>query len=70
MDTTRHKKIKKNRTKKQTKKYYKTGKKWVSAIESAQKILAKTGSFKAAKENLKKQALLNARKLFSDIGKF
>lgn len=46
----------------------KTGKKWTTAIEAAQKTLAKTGSIQAAKKSLKKQALTNARKLFGSVG--
>jgi hypothetical protein len=46
----------------------KTGKKWTTAIEAAQKTLSRTGSIKAAKKSLKKQALTNARKLFGSIG--
>jgi hypothetical protein len=46
----------------------KSGKKWVTAVEAAQKTLDKTGSLQAAKKTLKKQALTNARKLFGSIG--
>lgn len=45
----------------------KTGKKWTTAVEAAQKTLSKTGSITAAKKSLKKQALTNARKLFGSI---
>jgi len=45
----------------------KTGKKWTTAIEAAQKTLSKTGSLTAAKKTLKKQALTNARKLFGAV---
>jgi len=45
----------------------KTGKKWTTAIEAAQKTLSKTGSVQAARKSLKKQALTNARKLFGSI---
>lgn len=45
----------------------KTGKKWTTAIEAAQKTLHKTGSLTAAKKTLRKQALTNARKLFGSI---
>ena len=44
------------------------GKKWVTAIEAAQKTLKKTHSFEAAKQSLRRQALTNARKLFGSIG--
>ena len=43
------------------------GKKWVTAIDAASKTLQKTGSIKAAKKSLKKQALFNARKLFGSV---
>jgi hypothetical protein len=46
----------------------KPGKKWVTAIEAAQKTLRKTRSFEAAKQSLRRQALTNARKLFGSIG--
>jgi hypothetical protein len=46
----------------------KTGKKWTTAIEAAQKTLVKTGSLSAARKSLRKQALTNARKLFGSIG--
>lgn len=45
----------------------KTGKKWTTAIEAAQKTLNKTGSLQAARKSLKKQALTNARKLFGAV---
>jgi hypothetical protein len=45
----------------------KSGKKWTTAIEAAQKTLSKTGSIRAAKKSLKKQALTNARKLFGSV---
>ncbi len=53
-----------------TRKYYggkKTGKKWVTAIDAAQKTLYQTGDIEAAKKTLKTQALNNARKLFGSI---
>ena len=46
----------------------KTGKKWTTAIEAAQKTLNTTGSIRAARKSLKKQALTNARKLFGSVG--
>lgn len=45
----------------------KKGKKWVTAIDAAQKTLGKTGSIEAARKSFKKQALTNARKLFGSI---
>ena len=46
----------------------KTGKKWVTAIDAANKTLAKTGSISKARKVLRKQALTNARKLFGSVG--
>lgn len=60
----------KNKTRKMTggkKRGGKTGKKWTTAIEAAQKTLSKTGSLQAAKKSLKKQALTNARRLFGSV---
>ena len=45
----------------------KTGKRWTTAIDAAQKTLTKTRSLEAARTTLKKQALYNARKLFGSI---
>jgi len=45
----------------------KTGKKWTTAIEAANKTLNKTGSIQAARSSLRKQALFNARKLFGSL---
>jgi hypothetical protein len=44
-----------------------SGKKWVTAIDAAQKTLSKTGNIEAARKTLRKQALTNARKLFGSI---
>jgi hypothetical protein len=65
MNTKRKKSSKNNNTK------YggKPGKKWVSAYNKASKTLKNTGSLKEAKIALKKQALINARKLFGSVGK-
>jgi hypothetical protein len=68
---TRRYRSRKNRTRKMTggKKWGgKTGKKWTTAIEAAQKTLSKTGSIQAAKKSLRRQALTNARKLFGSVG--
>ena len=43
-------------------------KKWVTAIQAAQRTLSKTGSIVAARKSLRKQALLNARRLYGSIG--
>jgi len=56
-----------SKTRKFANKNSKTGKKWISAIEAAEKTLKKTGNLEAAKISLKKQALYNARKLFGSI---
>ena len=45
----------------------KSGKKWTTAIEAAQRTLKDTGDIEAAKKSLRKQALTNARKLFGSI---
>ena len=45
----------------------KSGKKWVTAIDAAQKTLRKTGNLEAARMTLRKQALTNARKLFGSV---
>lgn len=62
---TNKRKIPKNKTRKNNKS--KKSKKWVSAIDAAQKTLYKTGDIKKARLSLKKQALLNARKLFGSV---
>ena len=46
----------------------KTGKKWVTAIDAANKTLSETKSISKAKKSLRKQALVNARKLFGSVG--
>jgi hypothetical protein len=62
------------KTKTNKKKHNKTmknrevGKKWVTALHAAKKTLNTTGSLKKANIALKKQALLNARKLFGSVG--
>jgi hypothetical protein len=45
----------------------KSGKKWTTAIDAAQKTLSKTGDVNAARESLRKQALTNARRLFGSL---
>jgi hypothetical protein len=70
---TRRNRISKRRNYKGTRKYGgkkgKNGKKWTTAVEAGDKTLSKTGSLNKAKESLRSQALLNARKLFGSIGK-
>ena len=70
MATRRNKIIRRNRTRTRRMKggkKSKTGKKWVTAIDAATRTLKNTGSIIAAKKSLKKQALINARKLFGSI---
>jgi hypothetical protein len=66
MSTRRNNNLKSNKT---HKKKPKTGKRWITAITAADNTLKKTGSIKAAKISLKKQALYNARKLFGSLDK-
>jgi hypothetical protein len=47
----------------------KKSKKWMTAIDAAQKTLSTTGSLKKARASLRSQALANARKLFGTVGK-
>jgi hypothetical protein len=70
MKTRRNKSLRRKGGKKKTYKRYggKPGKKWITAIESAQKTLKKSGSLAAASESLRKQALTDARKLFGSVG--
>jgi len=68
MATKRHRFSKNNRTRKMAGgKKSKSGKKWITAIDAASETLSKTGSIKAAKKSLRKQALFNARKLFGSV---
>jgi len=41
---------------------------WTTAIDAAQSALTKTGSLDKARQALKTQALVNARKLFGSVG--
>lgn len=76
MRTRRNRTLKRRRHRRMTMKKFggktsktsKTGKKWVTAIDAAQKTLKTTGDIEAAKKSLRKQALTNARKLFGSIG--
>lgn len=67
MATRRYKRSNKSRTMRKGGKHQKSSKKWVTAIQAANKTLKKTKSIDAAKNSLRKQALLNARKLFGSI---
>lgn len=66
MKTKRNFKSKKNSRKKHNR--TKSGKKWLTAVEAAQQTLNKTGSLHAARKSLKRQALINAKKLFGSVG--
>jgi hypothetical protein len=72
MATKRHLKRKRSHTKRGGKKTMKhkkyTQKHWTTAIDAAQNTLTKTGSLSKAKQVLKTQALVNARKLFGSVG--
>ena len=68
MATRRNKITRRHRTRSRRMRGGKTGKKWVTAIDAASATLEKTGSFTAAKQSFKKQALNNARKLFGSVG--
>ena len=64
----RHNKSLRKRTKTRKNKGKKhNGKKWVTAIDAAQKTLMKTGNIEAARRSLRQQALTNARKLFGSV---
>jgi hypothetical protein len=76
MKTRRNRSLRKKGGKKMTYKHRggkssksgKSGKNWTTAIQAAQDTLQKTGSFEAARQSLRKQALSNARKLFGSLG--
>jgi len=70
MKTRRNRRLRKKGGKKMTYKHRggKSGKNWTTAIQAAQDTLQKTGSFEAARQSLRKQALSNARKLFGSLG--
>jgi hypothetical protein len=73
MATKRHLKRKRSNSKRGGKKTMKNkmknkSKHWTTAISAAQTTLTKTGSLSKAKEVLKTQALVNARKLFGSVG--
>ena len=61
---TRRKNISKRRN---TKKH--RSKKWVTAIQAGDRTLKQTGSLNKAKQKLRSQALMNARRLFGSIGR-
>ncbi len=43
-------------------------KKWTTAIGAAEETFRKTNSLAKAREQLKKQAVINAQKLFGNVG--
>jgi cell division septum initiation protein DivIVA len=70
MSTRRNRTLRRHRNRKMTRKLAggkKSGKKWTTAIDAAQKTLSKTGDIEAARKSLRKQALTNARKLFGSV---
>ena len=70
MRTRRNRTLKRRRGRKMSRKLAggkKSGKKWTTAIDAAQKTLSKTGSFSRASKIFKIQALANARKLFGAL---
>lgn len=70
MRTRRYNTLRRQRGRKMTRKLSrskKSGKKWITAIEAAQKTLTKTGDIEAARKSLRKQALSNARRLFGSV---
>ena len=62
------KQSKRRNSKKRTQKNRKSGKRWVTAVDAADAVLRKTGSYEKARETLKTQALRNARRLFGSVG--
>lgn len=60
-------KTRRNRSRNKKKHSKTTKKKWVTAIDAAQKTLTKTGDLEAARKSLRKQALYNARRLFGSV---
>lgn len=73
MATKRHLKRKRSNSNRGGKKTMKNkmknkSKHWTTAISAAQTTLNKTGSLSKAKQVLKTQALVNARKLFGSVG--
>jgi len=60
-------KTKRNKMQKNKRKHTKTKRKWVTAVDAAQRTLKRTGSLSKARAALKIQAYQNARKLFGSI---
>jgi hypothetical protein len=67
MRTKRNRNLRRQRTRRLAGGKRKSEKKWITAIDAAQKTLKKTGDIEAAKRSLRRQALTNARKLFGSI---
>ena len=63
-----NKQTRRGRTPKRSRKNRKSGKHWVTAVTAADSTLKKTGSYDAARETLRVQALRNARRLFGSVG--
>ena len=66
MATQRYNKSKKSKTRKLRK--TRSNKKWITAIEAAEKVFEKTKSYDKARRKLRIQALRNARRLFGSVG--
>ena len=67
MTTRRNRMSKKERNK--TINIRRKSKKWVTAVAAGEKTLKTTRSLFKARQKLRSQALLNARKLFGSLGK-
>jgi len=66
----KHNKKRKNKKSKMYRKKNKTYKKnsaWVTAVGTANEVYEKTGSFEKAREKLRNQSIINARRLFSSV---
>lgn len=68
MATKRLKRFNKKTRRVRNKPRQKSGKRWVTAIVAAETTLRRTGSYDKARQSLRNQALLNARRLFGSIG--
>jgi hypothetical protein len=67
MKQTRNKKYSKKNKSRKHKKQTLLGRNWITPIEASNRTLQKTKSFDKARETLRKQSLINARKLFGAI---
>jgi hypothetical protein len=66
--TIRNKMTKRRNNKNRTVNNRKQSKKWITAVDAAQKTLSRTGSLRKARMALRIQAYQNARKLFGSVG--